>query len=115
MDAPSFYIPKVSVSTPWSKAKKRWISAAEKLSTELGLQYLFCPEIDSMSEQVRAVRVKISREQTKWFAGSLYYRGADKPPIAVTSGQSQAVSRVDLLKRENWTIAGPLPSQPLKK
>ncbi len=115
MKAPSFYISGISASTPWQSAKKSWVSAAEKLSKELDQQYLFCPEADRMSEQVSAVKVKISNDQSSWFSGSLYYRLADKPPTAVSAGHSGAVTRAELLKRETWTKVGPIPARQPKK
>ncbi len=115
MDAPKFLIPQISASTPWQKVKKSWISAAEKLSKELGQQYLFSPEIDRMSEQVLAVRVKISHAKTTWYPGSLYCRTADKPPIAVSDGLARAVPREELCRREGWTKVGPLPAPRPKK
>ncbi len=103
MNAPKFYVPGISAENPWQKVKKPWLSAAEKLSKKLGYGFLFCPEIDRMSEKVVAVRVKISHQKTAWYPGSLYCRTADKPPIAVISGSSQAITRNELAVRSQWT------------
>ena len=103
MQAPAFYLPGISTETPWQKVKKPWLSAAEKLSKGLGYRFLFCPEIDRMAETVVAVRVKISHQKTAWFPGSLYCRTADKPPIAVISGSSQAITRNEVAVRNQWT------------
>ncbi len=115
MQAPAFYIPGISAGNPWQKVKKPWLRAAEKLSIGFGHQFLFCPEIDRMSEQVIAVRVKISHQRTTWYPGSLYCRTADKPPIAVSLGLSQAITRQEVVHRSQWTEIEPLPTRPVVK
>lgn len=115
MQAPAFYIPGISTGTPWQKMKKPWLRAAEKLSIGFGHQFLFCPEVDRMSEQVIAVRVKISHQRTTWYPGSLYCRKADKPPIAVSSGTSRAITRNELANRSQWTTVEPYHSKDHEK
>lgn len=107
MKAPMFYIPGISTGTSWQQMKKPWLRAAEKLSIGFGHQFLFCPEVDRMSEQVIAVRVKISHQRTTWYPGSLYCRTADKPPIAVSTGTSRAITRNELVGRAQWTTVEP--------
>lgn len=107
MQAPEFYIPGISAETPWQKIKKPWLKAAEKLSIGFGHQFLFCPEIDQLSEQVIAVRIKISHQRTTWYPGGLYCKKEDKPPIAVSSGTSRAITRKESAHRRQWTEVGP--------
>lgn len=111
MKAPTFPIPGISSSRPWQKIRRPWFAAAEKLSAELGQDYLFCPEINNMSEQARAVWVKISHDESTWYPGSLYFRAAYKSPIAVSGGISGAITRDELLRRTDWTKVGPLPGR----
>jgi hypothetical protein len=56
--------------------------------------------------------MKISHDRTTWYEKSLYSCHADKPPIVVSDGQSCAVTRKELLRREMWTKVGPVPAKP---
>ncbi len=111
MKAPTFPVPGISPARPWQKIRKSWIAASEKLSVELGHEYLFCPKIDSMSEKIHEVQVKISHDESTWYPGSLYFRAACKPPIAVSGGVAGAITRDELLRRTNWTKVGPPPGR----
>ena len=100
---PQFYLPGIDpLEAPWSKSKRGWQRAAERVGQHLGHDYLFIPELDEFREDIVRVRVKITTPRTEWSEGKLYPRRSAEPASVVEAGKARALTAAELASRSAW-------------
>ncbi|WP_281968652.1 hypothetical protein [Roseovarius nanhaiticus] len=103
---PMFELPWIPTeSKPWSAVKRRWLGAAERISTLLDHDYVLEPMVDSLTDEVFWVKVKIVKKVSGWKPQKLFPRDAEHSVCTVVSGKATTLTRQQLRERRDWTRA----------
>jgi hypothetical protein len=105
-DYPMFRLPWArSEAESWSDVKRRWLGAAERISTELQHDYVLEPIENPVNSEISWVKVKIVKKVSGWKPQKLFPRDAAHAVCTVVSGKAKSLTRQQLHERRDWTRA----------
>lgn len=88
----------------WLDDKKRWLSAACRISKRLELDCVLIPHVDVETDEVSRVKVKLVQKVSHWAPGKLFPRDGEGV-VVIIDGKSKTLSRPELRARRSWCRA----------
>jgi len=105
-DYPMFRLPwELSQSKSWADVKRRWLGAAERISSELNHDYVLEPIENPETSEIFWVKVKTVKKVSAWPPQKLFPRDAAHSVCTVVSGKASTLTRSQLRERRDWTRA----------
>jgi len=102
---PTFDLPRPDgKASLWSQEKKKWLSAAARLSAEFDHDYIFEPIVNVETDEVSRVKVKIVKKVSAWAPERLFPRDGQGVCVVIR-GRSGTLSRHELRQRRRWRWA----------